>query len=93
MSELVDDDQVAATALEQAKLIAGMPPLAAEQIKEVILAGMDASLDAALVMERKANALLFASRDPERRHAGISGKTSPRLPGQLDRRAGHSRSL
>ena len=63
VSDLVDDDQVQARALELAGVIAGMPALAAEQIKEVILAGMDAPLDAALALERKANALLFASRD------------------------------
>lgn len=63
VSEVVADDQVQAHALEQARLIAAMSPLAAEQIKEVILAGMDASLEAGLALERKANALLFASRD------------------------------
>ncbi|BDX20166.1 MULTISPECIES: enoyl-CoA hydratase [Halopseudomonas] len=81
VSELVDDDQVAATALEQAKLIAGMPPLAAEQIKEVILAGMDASLDAALVMERKANALLFASRDQKEGMQAFLEKRRPDFQG------------
>jgi enoyl-CoA hydratase/carnithine racemase len=63
VSEMVPDDQVQEHALSQARLIARMPPLAAEQIKEVILLGMDASLEAGLAMERKANALLFASRD------------------------------
>ena len=37
VSEIVPDDQVQSHALSQAKLIAKMPPLAAEQIKEVIL--------------------------------------------------------
>ena len=63
VSDLVDDDQVQAHALELARVIAAMPALAAEQIKEVILAGMDAPLEAGLALERKANALLFASRD------------------------------
>jgi enoyl-CoA hydratase/carnithine racemase len=63
ISDLVDDDQVQAHALELARVIAAMPALAAEQIKEVILAGMDAPLEAGLALERKANALLFASRD------------------------------
>ncbi|WP_371924967.1 enoyl-CoA hydratase [Pseudomonas sp. R5(2019)] len=63
VSEVVADEQVQAVALEQATHIAAMPPLAAEQIKEVILAGMDASLEAGLALERKANALLFASLD------------------------------
>lgn len=63
VSDLVADDQVVATALELAQTIAAMPPLAAEQIKECILLGMDAPLETALAMERRANALLFASRD------------------------------
>ncbi|MCY1259397.1 putative enoyl-CoA hydratase echA8 [compost metagenome] len=72
VSEVVEDEQVQAHALAQAEMIAGMPPLAAEQIKEVILAGMDASLEAGLALERKANALLFASRDQkEGMHAFI----------------------
>lgn len=82
ISELVDDDQVQSVALEQAQLIAAMPPLAAEQIKEVILSGMDASLETALMLERKANALLFASQDQkegmqafiEKRPARFTGK-------------------
>ena len=41
ISDLVEDDQVQAHALELARVIASMPALAAEQIKEVILAGME----------------------------------------------------
>ena len=63
VSDLVDDDQVQAHALELARVIAAMPALAAEQIKEVILSGMDGPLETGLALERKANALLFASRD------------------------------
>jgi len=81
VSELVDDDQVQAVALEQAELIAGMSPLAAEQIKEVILAGMDASLDAALALERKANALLFASRDQKEGMQAFIEKRRPQFTG------------
>ena len=43
-----------------------LPPSAVEramQIKEVLLAGQDASLDTALMLERKAFQLLFASQD------------------------------
>lgn len=81
VSELVEDDQVQSTALDQARLIASMPPLATEQIKEVILAGMDTSLETALALERKANALLFASQDQkEGMHAFIE-KRSPSFTG------------
>ncbi|AQZ96508.1 enoyl-CoA hydratase [Halopseudomonas phragmitis] len=82
VSEVVDDQQVQSVALEQASLIAGMPPLAAEQIKEVILAGMDASLEAGLALERKANALLFASQDQKEGMQAFIEKRRPRFSGQ-----------
>ncbi len=43
--------------------IAGLPPLALAQIKEVVLAGADLPLDQALALERKAFQLLFDSHD------------------------------
>lgn len=63
VSEVVDDAQVQARALELAQLIAQQPPLAVQQIKEVLLAGQDLALEAALLLERKAFQLLFASAD------------------------------
>jgi enoyl-CoA hydratase/carnithine racemase len=81
VSELVDDDQVQVSALEQAQLIASMSPLAAEQIKEVILAGMDASLESALALERKANALLFASQDQKEGMQAFIEKRKPVFKG------------
>ncbi|NIF85613.1 enoyl-CoA hydratase [Comamonas sp. Tr-654] len=76
------DDQVIPEALKMAKLIAAMPPLAVEQIKEVVIAGMDASLDAALMLERKANQILFATRDQkEGMHAFIE-KRQPEFKGE-----------
>ncbi|NMF90670.1 enoyl-CoA hydratase [Aromatoleum petrolei] len=62
-SEVVPDAEVQSRAMELATQIAALPPLAIAQIKEVLLAGQDASLDAALMLERKAFQLLFASRD------------------------------
>lgn len=81
VSEVVEDEQVQNTALEQARLIAEMPPLAAEQIKEVILAGMDASLEAGLALERKANALLFASQDQKEGMQAFIEKRRPQFSG------------
>lgn len=82
VSEVVEDGEVAATAVQQASLIAAMSPLAAEQIKEVILAGMDASLDAALAMERKANALLFAAEDQKEGMQAFLEKRRPVFVGR-----------
>lgn len=81
VSEVCPDSEVQDKALSIARTISRMPPLAAEQVKEVILAGMDASLESALMLERKANAMLFASRDQqegmqaflEKRHPSFTG--------------------
>lgn len=81
VSDLVDDDQVQSHALELARVIAAMPALAAEQIKEVILAGMDAPLEAGLALERKANALLFASLDQKEGMQAFIEKRPARFTG------------
>lgn len=81
VSEVVPDEEVHSRARSQAKLISRMPPLAAEQIKEVILAGMDASLEAGLALERKANALLFASRDQKEGMNAFIEKRKPSFNG------------
>ena len=59
-----------------------LPALAAEQIKEVILAGMDAPLEVALALERKANALLFASRDQKEGMQAFIEKRPPVFEGR-----------
>ena len=64
-----------------AQLIAGMPPLAATQIKEVVLAGQDASLDTALLLERKAFNLLFASQDQKEGARAFLEKRPPNYTG------------
>ena len=63
VSEVAADEALEARALELAQRIAALPPLAVAQIKEVVLAGADAPLTTALMLERKAYQLLFASRD------------------------------
>ncbi|MBV0934569.1 enoyl-CoA hydratase [Marinobacterium weihaiense] len=82
VSEVCPDDQVMTTALKTARTIARMPPLAVEQIKECILHGMDASLESALSLERKANAMLFASRDQHEGMQAFLDKRHPDFTGQ-----------
>jgi enoyl-CoA hydratase len=82
VSQVFDDDQVLPEALKMAGLIASMPPLAVMQIKEVLLAGMDASLDAALMLERKANQLLFATHDQQEGMKAFIEKRKPRFEGR-----------
>lgn len=76
-SEVVPDDAVQARALELAGHIAAQPPLAIAQIKEVLLAGQDASLDSALMLERKAFQLLFASLDQKEGMRAFLDKRPP----------------
>ena len=64
------------------ELLVTLPPLAVMQIKEAVLAGQDASLDAAMAIERKAFQLLFSSADQkegmraflEKRKADFQGR-------------------
>jgi enoyl-CoA hydratase/carnithine racemase len=82
VSQVVPDAEVLNEALATARTIAAMPPLAAMQIKEVVLAGMDASLEAALMLERKANQLLFATRDQKEGMQAFIDKRKPKFEGR-----------
>ena len=82
VSQVFADDQVLPEALKMASLIAAMPPLAVMQIKEVVLAGVDASLETALMLERKANQLLFATRDQKEGMQAFIEKRKPKFEGR-----------
>jgi|APGre2960657373_1045057.scaffolds.fasta_scaffold02158_4 enoyl-CoA hydratase/carnithine racemase len=82
VSGIFPDDQVLPEALKMAALIASMPPLAVSQIKEVVLAGVDASLETALMLERKANQLLFATRDQKEGMQAFIEKRKPKFEGR-----------
>lgn len=82
VSQVLPDEQVLPEALKMASLIAAMPPLAAMQIKEVVLAGVDASLETALMLERKANQLLFATRDQKEGMQAFIEKRKPVFEGR-----------
>lgn len=69
-------------AIELATQIAGMAPIAAQQIKELVLTGMDAPLDAALRMERKAYQLMFGTRDLREGFGAFMGKRSAKFEGK-----------
>ena len=82
VSEVVADAEVLERALKMAERIAAMPPLAVMQIKEVLLAGQDASLETALMLERKAFQLLFDSRDQKEGMNAFAEKRKPRYQGR-----------
>lgn len=81
-SVVVPDAEVLDKALEIARTIARMPPLAVAQIKEVVLAGQDASLETALMLERKAFQLLFASADQKEGMRAFIDKRKPVYEGK-----------
>lgn len=80
-SKVVPDAEVLDTALAIARSIAAMPPLAIQQIKEVLLAGEDAPLETALMLERKAFQLLFASADQKEGMKAFQEKRKPTYRG------------
>jgi enoyl-CoA hydratase/carnithine racemase len=82
LSEVVADDQTIPRALELAAQIAALPPLAVEQIKEVMLAGADLPLESALVLERKAFQLLFDSADQKEGAAAFFEKRTANYLGE-----------
>ena len=63
VSRVVADDEVVNEAVDIARQIAALPPLAVREIKRVVLAGMDAPLETALMLERRAAYLLFGTQD------------------------------
>jgi enoyl-CoA hydratase len=81
-SLVVPDAEVLDKALEIAKTLSRLPPIAIAQIKEVMLAGADAPLETALMLERKAFQLLFASRDQKEGMKAFIEKRKPVYEGQ-----------
>ena len=82
VSEVVADAETLSSALAMAVVVADMPPIAIAQIKEVVLAGMDLPLEQALVLERKAFQLLFASSDQKEGMQAFLQKRKPEYLGQ-----------
>ena len=81
-SEVVADDQVLDRALKIATTIAALPPLAIRQTKEVVLAGADCSLEAGLLLERKAFEILFDTEDQKEGMQAFFEKRKPTFKGK-----------
>lgn len=81
-SEVVPDGEVFTRALAIARTIAALPPLALMQIKEAVLAGEDSSLEAGLLLERKAFQLLFATADQKEGMRAFLEKRKPEFEGR-----------
>ena len=82
VSEVVADAEVEQRAIAMATQIAGLAPLAVQQIKEVLLAGQDTSLDTSLRLETRAFQLLFASQDQKEGMNAFIEKRKPKFQGK-----------
>ena len=82
VSEVVPDGEAERRAVAMATQIASLPPISVQQTKEVILAGQDVSLEAALRLETKALQLLFSSQDQKEGAAAFMQKRAPKWQGK-----------
>ncbi len=82
VSDVAPAGQALARAIEIAAEIAAQPPIAVMQIKEIVNAGLNAPLDTALMLERKALQLQFATRDQKEGMRAFLEKRKPAFEGK-----------
>ena len=82
VSEVAPTGQALTRATEIAVEIAAQPPIAVMQIKEIVNAGINAPLDTALMLERKALLLQFATQDQKEGMRAFLEKRKPKFEGK-----------
>ena len=82
VSDVAPDGQALARAIEIATEIAAQPPIAVMQIKEIVNAGLSAPLETALMLERKALLLQFATQDQKEGMRAFLEKRKPNFEGK-----------
>lgn len=82
VSDVAPTGQALTRALEIAGEIAAMPPISVLQIKEIVNAGLNAPLDTALMLERKAFQLQFATNDQKEGMRAFLQKRKPSFEGK-----------
>jgi enoyl-CoA hydratase/carnithine racemase len=82
VSDVAPSGQALARAIEIAREIAAMPPISVMQIKEIVHAGLNAPLDTALMLERKALLLQFATADQKEGMRAFLEKRKPKFEGK-----------
>lgn len=82
ISEVAPTGQALPRAIEIAREIAAMAPIAVQQIKEIVNAGLNAPLETALALERKALQLLFATHDQKEGMRAFLEKRKPKFEGK-----------
>jgi enoyl-CoA hydratase len=81
VSEVVEGDALP-RAVELAELVAEKAPLAMRQVKEVVVQGLDASLESGLRLERRGYQLMFGTADFREGAAAFLGKRTPQFFGR-----------
>jgi enoyl-CoA hydratase/carnithine racemase len=82
VSEVAPAGQALSRALGIAREIGALPAISVMQIKEIINAGLNAPLDTALMLERKAFQLQFATRDQKEGMRAFMEKRKPKFEGR-----------
>jgi enoyl-CoA hydratase/carnithine racemase len=82
VSEVVPDAEVERRAIELARRIAELPPLAVALAKEAVLASMETPLAAGLALEAKSAQILFSSQDQKEGMRAFLEKRKPRFSGR-----------
>jgi enoyl-CoA hydratase len=82
VSEVVPDPEVEGRALDLARQLAVLPPLALQLAKEAVLAGMEAPLSSALALEAKSLQILFSSQDQREGMRAFIEKRKPKFEGR-----------
>lgn len=82
VSRVVADADVVSEAVAMAARIAALPPIAIELAKEAVVLGQDASMAAALNIERKALWLLHATEDQKEGMSAFLEKRKPTFKGK-----------
>ena len=82
VSEVVPDPEVEGRAIDLARQIAILPPLAIQLAKEAVLAGMEAPLASALALEVKSSQILFSSQDQKEGMSAFIEKRKPKFTGR-----------
>lgn len=82
VSEIAPAGQALGRALDIAREIAAMPPISIMQIKEIVNAGLNAPIETALMLERKAFQLQFATRDQKEGMQAFLEKRKPKFEGK-----------
>ena len=82
VSEVVPDPEVEGRAIDLARQLAALPPLALQLAKESVLAGMEAPLSTALALETKSIQILFSSQDQKEGMRAFIEKRHPKFIGR-----------